>query len=278
VRAELHRERDVRRGADARVDDHGDLDELEEDPDRVRVQDALPRSDGRARGHHALRAELREPDAEARVVRRVDEDVEALMDELLRRLERADGIGQERLRIAEDLELHELRREKLARELGGADRGLRVEAAGRVREDRVAGSVEVVEERRAGIRVEVHAADGDGDAARSAREERLFHELEGGVLARPDEQPRFEREVAEDEGCRPDPALPASHDRDDLDLVRGPEDRRLAPVARHDVLVDLDGDHPGPEAELLDEAGDGRAFLRLMAPPVQLDDHRRRRF
>ncbi len=80
------------------------------------------------------------------IVGHVRQHGEALLHEHARRLERGRDVGEERLRVADHLELDELADAGLAREAGRADRFLGGVAAGGVRQDRVALGIDVVEE------------------------------------------------------------------------------------------------------------------------------------
>ena len=74
---------------------------------------------------------------------------EALVDELLGRLEQRGRVGQQRALVADHLELDPVGLERLAGELGGEHRVARGEAAGGVREQAHAGAVEHVDDRAA---------------------------------------------------------------------------------------------------------------------------------
>ena len=105
---------------------------------------ALAGADRAAGRHHARRPELLQPPGHDRIVAGVDEHREAVGHELLGRLERADRVGQQRLRVAEHLELHPVGRgaaqvaEDFAAQPGHADGVVGREAAGRVGQERVA--------------------------------------------------------------------------------------------------------------------------------------------
>ena len=86
---------------------------------------------------------------------------EAVVDELLGRLEQRGRVGQQRALVADHLELDPVGLERLAGELGGEDGVARREAAGRVREQAHAGAVEHVDDRAALRRVDAPQRDGD---------------------------------------------------------------------------------------------------------------------
>ena len=131
VGAELHRDRRVRRRADAGVDDHRHARLLVDDPDVVRILDAETRSDRRAERHDRRRARFLELPADDRIVVRVGQHDEAFAHEHARRLEQRDVVGEERALVADDLELHPVREPDLARQPRRADRVVRRVAARR---------------------------------------------------------------------------------------------------------------------------------------------------
>ena len=229
---------------------------------------------------------------------------EPVVDELLGRLQRPDRIRQQRLRVAEDLQLDERRVEQLAREARRAHRGLDVVAPGRVREDVVARAIDVVEERLALGRVQVHAPDRDRHHLGAADLQRARGLLERRVLARADEQPRTQLDVVADaegpvgevllaaavglarvahrlirpfgapRGARSPPA-DHGHDLDAVAVVqRGP----AVLGAGDDRAVDLDRDLLGAQVLRRDEVRDGRARLharaRAVDPDLDLARHR----
>ena len=134
VAAELHRQRGVGGGADAGVEDHGDLRALADQAQVVGVQQALAGADRRAERHHRGAADVLEAAGEDRVVVGVGEDGEALVDELLGGLEQRGRVGQQRVLVADHLELDPVGLERLAGELGGQHRVAGGEAAGGVGE------------------------------------------------------------------------------------------------------------------------------------------------
>ena len=83
----------------------------------VRVQQAHAGADRRAERHHRGAADVLQPAGEDRVVVRVGEDGEALVDELLGRLEQRGRVGQQRALVADHLELDPVGLERLAGEL-----------------------------------------------------------------------------------------------------------------------------------------------------------------
>ncbi len=119
VTAELHRERGVRRGADAGVEDDGDARPLDDHGDVVRVRDTQPGTDGGAQRHDRRAAGLLEPPREDRVVVGVRQHGEAVGHQLLGRVEQLDRVGQQRVLVGDHLELDQVGLERLAREPGG---------------------------------------------------------------------------------------------------------------------------------------------------------------
>ena len=126
---------------------------LDDQAQVVRVADAHAAADRRAERHDRRAAGRLEPLREHRVVARVGEDGEAVGHERLGGLEQLGGIGQQRPVVADHLELHPVRAERLAREPRGGDGVARGEAAGRVRAGRTA-------PRRAARRGPIPRADG----------------------------------------------------------------------------------------------------------------------
>ena len=130
--------------------------------------------------------------------RRVAEHLKAVGHELLGRFERGDRVGQQRLLVGQHFELDPIgagvfqAEQNLAAQPGDADRVVGVEAAGRVRQQRVAAGVDEVEQVVAGGVDQPLAAHGDGDALGAAALERLAHQLVVGVLAGADDQPAGE--------------------------------------------------------------------------------------
>src|SRR5438067_2853642 len=144
VAAELERLGGMRRRADAGVDDHRHPALLDDDAEVVGVPDAEPRADRRGERHDGGAAEVLEALAGDRVVRDVGQDLEALLQEHARRLDRRRDVGEERPFVADHLELHERPDPRLAGEPAGADRVLRRVAAGGVGEDREAVEGQVI--------------------------------------------------------------------------------------------------------------------------------------
>ena len=170
VAAELHRERRVGGGADAGVEDHRHARVLADQAQVVGVQQALAGADRGAERHHRGAADVLQPAREDRVVVRVGQHGEAVVDELLGGLEQRGRVGQQRVLVADHLELDPVGLERLAGELGGQDRVAGGEAAGGVGEQLHAGVGEHVDERAA--RAGVDAPQRDGDELGAARLDR----------------------------------------------------------------------------------------------------------
>ena len=149
VVAELHRQRGVGGGADARVEDHGHAGALADQAQVVGVQQAHAGADRRAERHHRGAADVLQPAREDRVVVGVREHDEAVVDELLGGLEQRRRVGQQRALVADHLELDPVGLERLAGELRGEHRVARREAAGGVGQQPDAGAVEHVDDRAA---------------------------------------------------------------------------------------------------------------------------------
>ena len=155
VAARLHRERGVRGGADAGVEDHRHAGLLDDQAQVVRVVDPHAAADRRAERHHRRAAGVLEPARQDRVVVGVGEHDEAVGHQLLGGRQQLGGVGQQRLVVADHLELHPVGLERLAGEPGGGDRVARREAAGGVRQQEDAQPLEHLDDRAA--RERVHA-------------------------------------------------------------------------------------------------------------------------
>ena len=223
-----------------------------------------PEPIGEPGGHHRGAADVLQPAGEDRVVVRVREHGEAVVDELLGRLQQRGRVGQQRALVADHLELDPARLERLAGELRGEHRVARGEAAGGVRQQRDARAVEHVDDRAALGRVD--AAQRDGDELGRARLDRRGEHVERAEAARAEQQPRAELAVADDAAGRSwhrSRSCSASLDRaQDLDprpflqLVRAPL------PAGHDLGVDGDGHAAAGRRQL--ERLDGRLDRRAV--------------
>jgi hypothetical protein len=124
-------------------------------------------------------------------------DGEALVDELLGGLEQRGRVGQQRVLVADHLELDPVGLERLAGELGGEDRVAGGEAAGGVGEELDARAVEDVDERALGGRVD--AAQRDGHELGAARLDRGGHGVERAEAAGAEQQPAGQLAAADGE-------------------------------------------------------------------------------
>src|SRR5207248_10838756 len=134
-------------GADAGVEDDGHVDRLPDDGQVVGVADAHAGADGRTEGHDGGTAAGGEASGRDRIVVGVGQDDEPVVDEVLGGGDQLDGIGQQRVLVADDLELHPVGTERLPGEAGGGDGLRRGAAPGRVGQDPDPGAVEYVEQR-----------------------------------------------------------------------------------------------------------------------------------
>ena len=133
VVAQLHRARRVRGRSEAGVDDERHVgQQVADERERVRVGESHARADGRRERHHGRAAQVAQLARRHGVVAAVGEDLEAVGDELAGRAQQLDGVGVERLVVADDLELDEVRPERLAGELCRQDGLAGGHAAGRV--------------------------------------------------------------------------------------------------------------------------------------------------
>ena len=110
----------------------------------LRIPSPLPI--GRAERHHRRAAGLCQPASDDRVVGGVGQHDEALVDQRLGRSEQLDGVGQQALVVADDLELDPVGLEGLASQRGRGDRLGGGEAARRVGQDLDAQLVEQLEQ------------------------------------------------------------------------------------------------------------------------------------
>ena len=137
-----------------------------------------PEPIGGAQGHHGGRAGRGQLAADDRVVVRVGEDDEPLVGQHARRRQQCLVVRKERSLVADDLQLHPVREPRRPAQPGGADRLVGGVAAGRVRQQRVAVGVDVVEQRGAVAGVEIDAANrhrhhlGPGGVVRAAHRRR----------------------------------------------------------------------------------------------------------
>ena len=131
------------------------------------------------------------------IVGRVGQHDEAVVDELLGGAQQLGGIGQQRVLVADDLELDPVGREGLARELGGEDGIARGVAAGGVRQQLDTRRREDVEQRATSGRVD--APQGDGHELAAAGLDRRGHQLQRGEAAGAEQQTRAQRTPGDDE-------------------------------------------------------------------------------
>ena len=157
-----------RRRADAGVEDHRHAGLLADQPQVVGVADAHARADRRAERHDRRAADVLEAAGEHRVVVRVGQDDEAVVDELLGGRQQLGRVGQQRALVADDLELDPVGLERLAGELRGEDRVARGVAAGGVGQQlrrRASSRTSTSEPRAAGV----DPPQRDGDHLGAAR-------------------------------------------------------------------------------------------------------------
>src|SRR5205823_596550 len=84
--------------------------------DRIRIEHPEPRSDWRREGHHGNRACVLESQRGDEVLVGVGEDLETFVDQRLRCLEETGSVRQQRLLIADNLELYPLVESRRARQ------------------------------------------------------------------------------------------------------------------------------------------------------------------
>ena len=117
-------------GTSTRLADQGDV---------VRVADPHAAADRRAERHHRGAAEVGQAPRQHGIIGRVGEHHEAVVDELLGGAQQLGRVGQQRVLVADHLELDPVGLERLARELRGEHGIARGVAAGRVRQQLHAG-------------------------------------------------------------------------------------------------------------------------------------------
>ncbi len=98
----------------------------------MRVADPEATPDGRPQGHDGRASRLFEATGQDGVVVGIGQDHEALVAQLFGGVEQFHGIGEQGVLVPDHLELHPVRVERLAGELGGEDGFGGGEAAGRV--------------------------------------------------------------------------------------------------------------------------------------------------
>ena len=139
VDTELHGDRRVRGGADTGVHDDRDTRELEDDLDVVEILDAEPGSDRRAEGHDRGGAGVLQLATDDRIVVRVGQHHEPVLDQYASCLEQAFVVREERALVTDDLELDPLGQPHFPRQTGGADGVLGGVAPRRVGQQQVFG-------------------------------------------------------------------------------------------------------------------------------------------
>ena len=185
--------------------------------------------------------------------------------------EQLDRVRVEGAVVADHLELDPVGLERLAGEVGGADRVAGGEAAGGVRQGEEAELVDHVEHRALGVGVDAAQGDGHDLGARGAQ--RLLHLLERAEAAGPGDQPRGPLAAAQL------PGFGATLDRrQHLDPAALGERRRGPLAARDDLAVERDREAAGPLLGLGPQLGADRVEQRgpvgqLAALPVELDPH-----
>ncbi len=138
------------------------------------------------------------------IVGRVGEDREALVDELLGGAQQLGRVGQERVLVADHLELDPVGGKRLAGELGGEDGVARGVAAGGVGQQPHAGVGEHVDQRaaRTPARMGGPSPQRDRHQLAAARPDRLRHQLQRGKAARAEQQARAHCGPGDREGIR----------------------------------------------------------------------------
>ncbi len=237
------------------------------------VADALARADGRGQRHDRGAAGVLELAADDGVVAAVRQDDEARLHEQPGGAHGLFVVGEQGGGVADDLELDEVGLQGLPRQLRRQHGVFGGEAAGGVGQQRDPQAPQVGEHAFA-RRLQLHAADGDGDEVGPGRGYGGFALLEAGDLAGAHDQARGE-------GVGPDGehgSAPADggDDVDPVALGQGPLGQL---AARDDVQVQGDGDAAPLDVvpQLGQQVGERQAVVDLPALAVQLDPHRRGR-
>ncbi len=115
----LHRHRRIRGGPDSRIHDDRYVHGFHNNANGVRVADTQPGANGCAQRHDYCRAGIFELFGHDRIIRGVGHDHKALFDQHLGGFEQLFRIGVERLFIADDFKLDEIRQPRFPSQLGG---------------------------------------------------------------------------------------------------------------------------------------------------------------
>src|SRR6185503_4421995 len=178
-------------------------------------------------------------------------------------------VGEQGLRIADHLELHEVIHAELAREMQRANRVVGRVAARGVRQEDVLLAIDRVED---GLLLrQIHTAQRDGHdlgARRSECRARLVVRL---VLAGADDDPRRQLSICELPGVDSVHGSASSNKGDDLESIAVREHRRRVLRARNDLAIALDGNWFSVETELRNQCEHGCPGVH--DPPLSVDDH-----
>ena len=152
------------------------------------VLDSEARPDGRGERHHCGCTRVDQAAGVDQIVVRIGKDDEPFLHQHPRGFEQSGVIGEESLLVADDFELDPVGKADLAAEARGTDGVVRGVATGRVRKNKHALAIDVVEQGFLGAVGEVDTADGDGHyfSARGGMAAR--HLLKIPVFSRTDEE------------------------------------------------------------------------------------------
>src|SRR5207237_544915 len=117
ITPDLHRFGSIRSRADARIHDHRHLRLLDDHADIDRILYAKARTNGRREWHHGRGAKFLEPLRHQRIVAAIHHNLKAFAEQHLGGAQRLDHVGEKRLAVAKDLELHQCPSTRLARQL-----------------------------------------------------------------------------------------------------------------------------------------------------------------
>ncbi len=161
---------------------------------RVRVHEPPPRADGGCPRHEHLAAGAQQPLRHAQILGAIRQDLEAIAAQDFRRFDEAENVRLKRVVVRDDLELHPVRLEDLARHLRRGDGFLWRVAPGGIGQNACAEAFHHVPEPGARARVAAAlAAQRNGQDACARSLDRTSHDVWGGIQGRAEQKPRLNR-------------------------------------------------------------------------------------
>ncbi len=159
---------------------------------RCRIDEPARRTDGRGPGHQHLATGLQQLFGDDEIGGRVGEDLESIRAKLARGLDQREDIRLQRVVMADNLKLHPVGREEIARHPRRQHGLFRGVAAGCVGQDMNAETADHFKELSAAPAARRLAAERHGDDLRARRADCLFHDGGRGVARRAEQQARGE--------------------------------------------------------------------------------------